>query len=749
MAVDLYVETLKKMIEKFQEYKPGSVTLDNITKLCQTLGLESFIDDIGNGVSRLSTASKIIVIDIDFDKIEGKVKDVKLVLASNFDNFNYYNTNIEHKAMDSTTNNNSANDNDDDKSKNILFNSLSEYSTLHEFHHNLQYLYLLDSFSQIEVDPLNSSSVGTGSNTAGTSTNNTNGNSNGHNHNNHVNNHNSNNSSNNTNNDGISSVGNMSSGGTSMISSQGKLDLFKYYTELSQFIDEYFVANNAPFSIATNLNNMFGIYISISGESKPLARIYLEKSRDPQQYFYEYTFSQSSNYWINEHSDSYTMGISLVLEIIDDSSCIFPLDLIPRDLIIELGDNLSNSHNTSNTNSHSNNTNSNYIQTSSSTTNSSSSSSGFSRSSSNQIESNSLFTKMNSMTNLNQHAHKLSNSNSNSNSNCPTVTSSNSNTNQNQSSKNNSNNINSYNKNANTQALSVLDNGSIRSVINIPSYSRKSKFQIMNDFTTKMINIKKFDISNDNLSLILEFLRWVRWSKIILNPVIKLISQSDDTNNVTTSNGNQNSSVNEISSENNNNNSNNNNNPSHFPSRDNLEQAHELPINSNQIHSSLSSNAGELYPHSMSVSNGKRRRSSNKSKRPSLTEASILKDEGFQQFNLHEIMTESVIEEENMVFDHMDSFSSPKISSSFNDVSTFVDEALGNNTNAIANNSGKIEFPIKTNNNYAPEKLYKTASPKYLIISEDCVAIDKGISCNIYDDVEKWKIFIDTFISHF
>ena len=51
-----------------------------------------------------------------------------------------------------------------------------------------------------------------------------------------------------------------------------------------------------------------------------------------------------------------------------------------------------------------------------------------------------------------------------------------------------------------------------------------SRIHLMNDFTTKLINIKKFDISNDNLDLISEILKWVQWSRIVLQNVFKLIS---------------------------------------------------------------------------------------------------------------------------------------------------------------------------------------------------------------------------------
>ena len=59
MAVDSYVDTLGQMVQLLRDYKPGSVTLENLTKLCQTLGLESFVDDINNDLARLSTDSII------------------------------------------------------------------------------------------------------------------------------------------------------------------------------------------------------------------------------------------------------------------------------------------------------------------------------------------------------------------------------------------------------------------------------------------------------------------------------------------------------------------------------------------------------------------------------------------------------------------------------------------------------------------------------------------------------------------
>ncbi|SCU92391.1 LAMI_0E10154g1_1 [Lachancea mirantina] len=128
---DAYVDGLDRMITLFRDYKPGIVSIENVTRLCQTLGLESFIDDVNNETHRLSTASKIIVVDMDFSKSDKKIKDVKLVLASNFDNFNYY---------------------ENGEGGNILFNSLNQYGDLAVFHHNLKFLSLLDTYSSIDLE---------------------------------------------------------------------------------------------------------------------------------------------------------------------------------------------------------------------------------------------------------------------------------------------------------------------------------------------------------------------------------------------------------------------------------------------------------------------------------------------------------------------------------------------------------------------------------------------------------------------
>lgn len=130
MMSDTYVETLNEMIQLLLDYKPGSRTLYNVIKLCQTLGLESFVDQVDNTKSRLSIASKIVVIDIDYEKEMEHILDVKLVLASNFDKFNYFN----------------------EKGENILLRSLSDSNNLNAFHHNLNFLVFLDSYSSVDLE---------------------------------------------------------------------------------------------------------------------------------------------------------------------------------------------------------------------------------------------------------------------------------------------------------------------------------------------------------------------------------------------------------------------------------------------------------------------------------------------------------------------------------------------------------------------------------------------------------------------
>ena len=41
---DQYVEVLGDLIGLLKDYKPGTITIENITKLCQSMGLESCFD---------------------------------------------------------------------------------------------------------------------------------------------------------------------------------------------------------------------------------------------------------------------------------------------------------------------------------------------------------------------------------------------------------------------------------------------------------------------------------------------------------------------------------------------------------------------------------------------------------------------------------------------------------------------------------------------------------------------------------
>lgn len=519
MASDTYGEQLDEMIQLFQSYKSGSITLDNITKLCQTLGLESFIDDIDPETSRLSTASKIIVIDIDFAKRVGMVTDVKLVLASNFDNFNYF---IDHPTSSTSSNN-------------VLLNSLTQYPDLHEFHHNLKFLYLLDNYSNIDVDAsntVNNSNVG-GNNSAGTITNDTN---------------NSNNNS----------------------AYSGKLDLFKYYTELTTFIRQYLADSSAHFKVETNLNNRLGIYITAVDSETPVAKIYPEKSKDRQQRLYEYIYTEGNKDWINESPESYTCGVSLVMEIQgNDFSTWFPQDFIPQELILEESSGPDND----------------------------------------KLPSKSSY-DLNDL-----------------------IISSKSNT------------------------------------------DCDGKFQVMNDFTSKLVGIKKFEISNDNLDLILEILNWVQWSEIVLQQVYTLLIAPDGNQ------GNRDRNAEED-----------NNTSSSFPGR------------------------------RPSVSMGyRRRRHSNKNRRPSLTEAAMLKDEGFQQFNLHEIMTDPVVEGET----------SAKQETKNSDIGVLDDDKMDVDQAIVDDDDDNDDNDILQ-----------------LIISEDYLSLDNIAHCNLYDERESWYSFIDLFKKH-
>lgn len=384
---DAYAESLDQMIRMFQNYKPGSVTLDNITKLCHTLGLESFIDNIENDISRLSIASKIIVIDIDYHRIQRKVIDVKLVLASNFDNFNYYN--------------------DGEANTNILYNSLNGASDLHIFHHNLEFLCLLDSFSHIETEPDSSSG--------------------------------------------------------------GKFDLFRYYTELSAYLSRHVSNSGLNFEIKGNVANQFGISIILKNEI--IAKIIFEESDDSAHRLYEYIYSEESG-WFNENAECYTTGVSLVFQVMSPK-VYFLHDFIPSEIMLDPN-----------------------------------------------------------------------------------------------------------------------PEGSYEIV------NRHPKIELLNDFTTSLVHFHKFDLSNDNLELLSDILKWVCWWTDILCPIL-----------------------------------------------DGLKVAHPVNPTISASRRRTSSTTSSVTAATRRSSFTKRRRSSAKGRKPSMSESTMLKDEGLQQFTLHEIMNQPVIDE--------------------------------------------------------------------------------------------------------
>ncbi|CCF59498.1 hypothetical protein KAFR_0H00880 [Kazachstania africana CBS 2517] len=497
MAVDSYVQTLGEIVELFKEYKPGSITLDNITKLCQTLGLESFTEEIDSEVSRLSTASKIIVIDIDFNNNEERVKDVKLVLASSFDDFDYFNAR-----------NNEA-------SKNILYNSLTQYPDLKEFHHNLQFLCLLDAFSRTEIDATHSNS----NNTSG-----------------HL------------------ETSTSSSNNTNTNTASGTIDLFRYFTELSGCIKQYFEDSSLNLNIATNLNNRFGIYILDSDNETILAKIGFEKALDPKQRLYEYVYSKETKCWINGSPKNYTTGVKLVMELnehnkskVGDSvDSFFPKDYIPSEVIL-------------------------------------------------------AFEKV--------------------------------------------------------PEESDFDQASISTLLS--KHELNYRIKTINDFTATLIKIKKFDISNSNIELLHEILRWIIWVKYVFKPLIKIINSFNE-----------------------------------FPN--------------------------EAIPN-INSSFGRRRRSSTLNKRPSITEATMLKEQGLQQYNLHEIIAEPAIQEE----------SAPD--SSF----------ISNSDDILMSDAAELDFgPIIENRTTAKEE---NEDLLQLVLSEDHILLDNKLSCSLYDDFEKWNSFIEDF----
>lgn len=562
---DQYVEVLGDLIGLLKDYKPGTITIENITKLCQSMGLESFIDELDNDISRLSTASKIIVIDIDYNKTQSTVQDVKLVLASNFDNFDYSNEQLEEAG---------------DKQSNILLNSLTNYDSLKQFHHNLEFLYLLDTYSSVESDNQISSgnNLGSGNGTNGSSL---------------------------TNKTDKKSVS--SGNGLDSKLNEGKLNLFKYFRELKKYINTFFKENcDNRFKVVANVDNRFGLYIyethGYSMRSRPLAKVYFERAKVPQQRFYEYIYSSETGSWINENSENYSVGVNLILEVnfddTDEDVFWFPKEFVPTDLFIDEKDQLT--------------------------------------------------------------SRKVSD----------------------------------------VLCHAFYELGS----------SKKQTIELMNDFTTDLIQIRRFNINNDNLDLIADILNWTIWYRTVLRPIyLKLVSSisDDDDQHIRADIAN---TKDEFTVE--------NTNP----------EIMKGPTNKN---------ASFMQRNSMSLQ--RRRRSSNKAKRPSMSEAVVFKDEGLQQFSLHEIMADTTTEPDQKP---------DNLNISNNSESFIGQQELMEGSNII--NDDKMDIDEEAiNDDDSDSQSGEEGNIPVLLVNEDHVSF-KGLgSCSFYDDKDKWAKFVEDLFNVF
>lgn len=549
MVADSYVESLGQMVQLLREYKPGSVTLENITKLCQTLGLESFVDDINNDLARLSTASKIIVIDIDFDRQINKVKDVKLVLASNFDYFNYYIDNYDVTKGESN---------------NILLNSLVLYDDLKQFDKNLQFLYLLDTYSQVDIDNATSTTV------TASMTNSAIGMS-----------HNSSMGYNSI--DGTMNNVESSNPTPSNANKNGKLDLFKYFTELKQYTIKYFKENNIDLDVMANLNNKIGLYVTKpksnsvdedKGCPEIIARITLEKAKNVQHRLFEYVYSDTTKNWINESPDNNICGVSLILEIFN-TDMYFPESFITTEMIFE-------------------------------------------------------------------HSPE-------------------------------------HSREKNKFVSQLLNN------LTINSKDGKEELHLLNDFTTNLINVRKIDISNDNLDILGDILKWMEWYNVVLTPLLTMINK----------------------------------NVKDTKYKDDKKDIHHHH-NSHHRRRLMSLSMGTVGIQNPPF---RHRRSSSKNKKPSLTESTMLKDEGMQQYNLHEIIAQPVTEESGLSLE-LD----PN-----NEEALIIDGDEGNNNMDI-----DIDNAIPSTN-FASE-----TKEKQIIISEDHIQFDlNNLDCSLYDTRVDWDAFME------
>lgn len=134
-------ETLEKAISFLLDYKPDYVhPVTNISNLCKLLYLDFFQDTIQDSTTeddnsiyqRLSIAGKILVLDIDYktdvETKQDRITNVMLVLASNFDQFNYKNH----------------------LNENIFLNNLTKEQTLSKFYHNVKIMKNMDDCTDME-----------------------------------------------------------------------------------------------------------------------------------------------------------------------------------------------------------------------------------------------------------------------------------------------------------------------------------------------------------------------------------------------------------------------------------------------------------------------------------------------------------------------------------------------------------------------------------------------------------------------
>lgn len=650
MSIDPYTKSIGEMIELFKEYNPGTVSISNIIRLCQTLRLESFTDEVNNEVSRLSIASKIIVIDIDFDKRDGSVRDIKLVLASNFDNFNYY----EHKLSDDPL--------ESDLSQNILLNSLLKYPDLKKFHYNLQFLCLLDAYSNIDSDPISSADNLSGLSNASTQ---------------------------------FDSLANIQPSPTSNANSnrqnsspRGKLDLFKYFTELSEYMKSYLDDHAPNLDVATNLNSKFGIYILSKYPSDPsnndsiLGKITLKKSKNPQHRLYEYVYSQRSKAWINENSESYASGVCLVLDIIPSATVYFPKNFISNEMLSTEAPSL-------------------WVD----------------------LEKESLSTTL-----WPQFHDPLDDT------------------------KESPLSILGVLSNVEIGKGTYMDSGSSGNKTFIDDEKLGSdnketdsktipqselyyddKIQLVNDFTSTLCIVRNFDLSNDNLELLADIMNWMLWFKMVLEQVMRIMTVSKNDSGV------------------------------------------KNEENANVSQGNFKTDVGNAVghrPQGSPLAALKRRRSSSKNRRPSLTEASMLKAEGLHQFNLQEIMSETAIVDEGTgIASIKDEIGFGSENNGLNGVTTneannmlmagkdgnMDTDSTKQDNFGMGNNGDNVDFETNLQAATSVGKLGYFGGTSHevngeadseltqLIISEDYIYLDNVSGCDLYDSIEKWEQFIKDF----